>query len=375
MEEYKRTVTSVCVPYALKKSRITGTVKDIRRVLDSVDRLDNMRVPTRVCLENRLNSCAIDSVLAALFSHFKLTDYSGNNSKIAKISEWLQNIENQSDISTLAPLFKPFPHEDDFYLLGKQKDAAEFLMYLLRIFSDAITGVKIFKTVDLKGNVTCARVDKTSSPVQYISAVDLSKKQNVTVQDLIDLKTNVRDKLAREELVSGDIVVFACGRLTNDGLVTTRVVASPSLTTPNGDRFFLGSIVVYDNGHYISYIRDIYDWYIYDDLSPQVRQRLSYDDMMSGKSGPDPSTRGVLYFYFSDYSSDREYTLSKTKTNELRLGVFKNKLTPKLSLLSNRFDSVRVTSDLYNLLPLQKTGPVDGLTLIISDVTDFLKGL
>lgn len=392
MEEYTRIMTLACIPYAI--ARRTKSLKDLYFILDSTDHLENMNRPDHISLANCGDSCALDAVITSLFSHFKLPENRHyENKHRAKINNWFQSVNRKQDIKTLTPLFKNFPHEDDFFVLGEPKDAIEFLMYLLKIFSKDVVSTKIFKTVNSNGSITCARVDKESSPVQYISAIDLSTKEKIWVHDMIDNETTVnqngdtaslRDrKKTKEEIVQGDIVIFACGRVQYDGrFVSTQVMATPTLTTPNGDRFFLGSVVVNFNDHYISYVRDRDDWFLYDDLSPKERKYIgSYDDVFSGRGGcPNPATNGVLYMYFPDYSSADEHLLSSWKTHdrngrgyeELLVGVFEDRVTTKLLYLVDHFDSVSVSENLPALRQLTKVKSGDK-RLTILDITSFLR--
>lgn len=384
MEDYRRKVALVCLPFAIAQK--TQPLNKLYFILDSADYLENMsKKSTKINLVNCGDSCAIDSVLTALFSHFKLFPKEYENKTRENISKWFSSIEAKTDISSLVPMFKSFPHEDNFHALNEPKDAIEFLMYLFKIFNRDITGTKIFKTINVRGTVTCARVDKESSPIQYISAVELEERKNsiIWVQDLIDNETSVHDrKKTREELVQGDLVVFACGRITYTGkFVTTPVIATPSLTTPNGDRFFLGSIVVSASAnHYRSYVRDGNKWFLYDDLHHQtLNGTFSYDEMMSGPNSP--KTTGVLYMYFPDYSCAEEHTISTWKidgkTEELFVGVFEDRVTNKLLNLVSDFDCVFVGEPLHALKVLTKNngggGGAASKKMTILSVTEFLR--
>lgn len=372
MEEYMRKVTLTCIPLAIAK--MAKPLPDIHLLLDSADELQNMSEPTFLKLRNCGESCSIDSVLTALFSHFRFQP--GKEFKDTHrqdVYNWIQNISYKDDITRLTPLFIHFPHEENFHKLGQAKDAIEFLMYFLRIFHKDILGTKIFKTLDNKGLVTCARIDKESSPVQFISAMELSGRDNLWLHELIDNEIIVDDtRRTREELIQSDLVIFACGRGdSNNGFVNTPVIATVSLTIPNGDRFFLGSIVVLKNGHYTSYVRDKKSWFLCDDMAER-KYVGTYDDMML-IDGANPSTHGILYMYFPDYSSVDEHMLYHwTNSRELVLGVFEDRVTNKLACLANSFDSVHVKENLQLLQTLAKDSP--GMTkLFIHDVKSFLR--
>lgn len=362
MEEYSRMMTLACIPYAMAKK--TKPAKDLYAILDSVDHLKPINRPKRINLETRGDFRALNVVLTALFSHFEFDGHCKNKAR-ADIFDWLRSIRQKRDIGTLLSLFKKFDNN-----FTPPKDAIAFLYYLLKIFNRDVVSTKIFKTVGPEGSITCARIDKESSPVQYISPADMATRKKIRVHDLIDNKTSVR---GREEMVQSDIVIFACGRVADDGsFVKTRVIATPSLTTPNGDRFFLGSIVAQFNGDYISYVRDGNEWFLHDDLKPKCIG--GYDDMFSGY--PNPSTNGVIYVYFPDYSSSDEYLLTLQKSNdefkELIIGVFEDKITNKLLYLTNKFDSVNVSKNLPVLKRLTREKTGNG-RLRILDIPSFLR--
>lgn len=327
------------------------------RTLDESSQLEAVRKPKMSRLANMGNTCAIDSVLSALFAHFTEMKTEHKHPAKIKIAEWVKDIEARESIADLVPSFKSFPSEDNFHSVGAPRDAIEFLMYFLKIFSEDIVSTKVFKTVN-RGVVTSASIDRKSSPVQYVPANVLVERERVAVQDFI-VNTNVvgdGDRVTTEEIVQSDLVVFAFGRNMSDGVfVSTPVVPSPSLTTPNGDRFFLGSVVVVDNNHYSAYVRDVATWYAYDDFSPAWRPVGPFSAM--GEWSPSPMTNGVLYFYFPDYSSVEEHVVSLwTDPNRLDVGVFEDVVTDKLLNLHSMFGSVSVSPSLPVLSRLEKSG-------------------
>ena len=340
------------------------------RKLDEASLLETVRVPRMIGFRNAGNTCAMDSVLVALLAHFADFGTDHKHPVRRKIAQWIENVDQCESVCDLVPLFKSFPSEDNFHVLGQPKDAVEFLIYFLKIFSHYVTSTKVFKTIN-RGVVTFASIDRNSSPVQYVPANVLVCSECVSVQDFI-VNRNAVDgagKITTEEIVQGDLVVFAFGRKMPDGtIVKTRVLPTESLTTPNGDRFFLGSIVVCENSHYVAYIRGRMTWYLYDDFLPSTREVGPFSEM--AKWSPSPTIHGVLYFYFPDYSSVEEHLLSMWKSpTRLDVGVFEDAVTDKLITLHSYFDTVTVSSTLPVLKKLEKVG--GELTLYVCDAPNF----
>lgn len=330
------------------------------RKLDSDSHLEAAIRPNMITLRNCGNTCAIDSVLVALFSYFTDVGSAYEQDGQRKIAEWVANIHKHETISGLLPLLGKFPSEEKFHIAGNPKDAVEFLLYFLKIFSDYICSTKVFKTIN-NNVVTYARIDRKSSPVQYVPVNAIVGREGVCLQEFIVNRstTDVSGKVITEEIVQCDLLIFAIGRMVAaNRLVTTRILPTPSMTTPNGDRFFLGSIVVSADGHYVTYIRDRMTWYLYDDLCADTINVGQFVEMDTWS--PSPITHGVLYFYFPDYSSVDEHVLSKwTSPTRLDIGVFEDMITDKLLRLHSHFGTVVVSSALPILKKLEKSDRAD----------------
>lgn len=329
MEEvYRNIITQICVPFALKMRTVPQPL--LYSVLDHNSSLDIVDPPNEIELANiEGKTCALDSVLIALFSHYNLPMVQYSKAQI-KIANWINTIENKHSIQSLLPLLKKFPHEEKFHLLS-HKDAIEFLIYIVNgIFSDIITSVKIFKTID-DGVLTTTRIDRSSSPIQYIhNDILLQNGDGVVLRDYLTLPTKINNtRTTTEELVESDMVIFAVDRVTKNGhFLSIPVTPTLSLTTPNGDRFFLGSVVVATPGHYSCCVRNHHTWTLHD--GPNEEEINIQSDYIK--------KFGVIYIYFSHCSSISEHYLSHWNTNEeLMIGVFEDEVTNKIKSLSELF--------------------------------------
>ena len=327
------------------------------RKLDTDSHLEAAVRPNIVRLRNCGNTCAIDSVLAALFAYSVDLGSGHKHPATRNIVEWVANICDHESVSDLLPFFKAFPNEENFHIAGSSKDAIEFLIYFLKIFSGHVCSTKVFKTIN-RGVVTFASIDRKSSPVQYVPTSVLIGRDSVYLQEFLvnNNTTDIAGKVTTEEIVQCDLLIFAIGRMMTDGsIVTTRVVPTPSMTTPNGDRFFLGSIVVAADSHYVTYVRDRMMWCLYDDSSPTTTNAGQFAEMDTWS--PSPTTHGVLYFYFPDYSSIDEHVLSEwSSPARLDIGVFEDAITDKLLRLHSCFETVVVSPVMPTLKKLEKVG-------------------
>lgn len=376
MEQYnvESDLQQKCSRDCLKRFALNSSDRlDFFKQVDNVSQLEAVTRPKMSKLKNIGNTCAIDSVLTALFAHFTELGVEFRNPQRRNIAEWVSRIDEHESIEDLVTMFRSFPSEDNFHIVGQPKDAIEFLMYFLKIYADSICSTKVFKSIK-KELVTFASIDRKSSPVQYVPPKVLVESKQVSIHDFI-INRNVVDeslgKITTEEIVQSDLVIFAVGRKLPDGrFVETKVFPSPSLTTPNGDRFFLGSIVVVDSSHYLAYVRDRANWYLYDDFATDTKLVGSFSDITHWH--PSPMTNGVLYFYFPDYSSIDEHFMSYwANPMRLNVGVFEDESTDKLMNLLPNFKSVLVSDALPSLKRLERIRGDPQLYLY--DVKSFLQ--
>lgn len=248
-----------------------------------------------VQLQASNSSCAIDSVLVALFS--KINRPLLNMLKMDNpLCDYFREIKKWSTIEKLRTML-PW-HEERFDRSGA-KDSGEFLTFLFDLFQDQVhVQKKLFQTISDEGIVLTSRVDYKSSPIQYISASDLNAKEdNFSISDLLCLKTiNLFDKdnlfqskyhtiITLERILEPTMVIFNVGR----------TMLKPINLSKTLNELTLHGIVCYTGGHYVSYIMKDDGWYFYDDCLPTKRYLGSFNKMLGHY--PRVETMGVLYFY------------------------------------------------------------------------------
>lgn len=306
-------------------------------------------------LRNTGLSCTIDSVLVALLC-IKCTFTDQMMATDSDLGRELANLTTSS--ATLCELLN---HKE--LSVNQCRDPHEFLSVFLSKFPKLNTCTKLFQTIVDDDKIITSVVDRTSLPIQHISASDLNDMPNhFYISDLLHkgtLNTFDHDQLylrkysrvlTVERLLTAPLIVFSVDRHNDKSITVTE-----TLTSPNGDRFQFGSVVVYTGGHYITYYTNNSKWWKFDN----VNQCPVYVGPFS-KLPSTISTAGVLYFYFPQYMSVNDYFLFySTQENDMVIGVFENKSNPKLIQMANEYNNVAVSPLLPDIgvKPKQGQGP------------------
>jgi ubiquitin C-terminal hydrolase len=307
-------------------------------------------------LSNIGNSCYLDSILLSLFAvknkfidrylFEPLKERPENNlicipkgssknprvdrqNRIQVQSELLKiknSIRGKGDVdycSDLRTIIRNCPHSENFYD-NKQKDAGEFLGYLLSIFDTEVAHKKydIYVTNNISTQVTDinnmmlrnSNLDWDSSIVHNIFSNDLLHiPSNTQTSSLLRIfedsgkldKNNYVDGIWKRRvqvltIVQAPYLIFNLQRnnpeLSNP--IKTKIIPSRSFIV-GGKKLVLSAIVVHEGGisggHYTAYLKIEKKWYHYNDFGPNIRLIGSYDKLLNAK--PSPITNGTLHFY------------------------------------------------------------------------------
>jgi len=206
------------------------------------------------------------------------------------------------------------------YHKGGEKDAGEFLGYILSMFDTNVARKEVvtYITNDLGLNPNLIevskRIDPVASIIQFVDSFTLEKKKKHFISEFLskvmdsgEMSKNNRFKyndqfysrrIAKETLLSTPYLVFNIQRLhpVKNQRLHTPIVPTDTLTIADGQRFQLSAIVVYLQGHYVAFLKCGNDWYYYNDLREQITLVGSYDQLLLRKK-PSPFTDGTLYYY------------------------------------------------------------------------------
>lgn len=305
-----------------------------RRVLE----LLAPRLPFKGLL-NIGSSCYLDSVLfSLLYPNLPVLQekilrkpvtgpLKGVQEELVRIQRSIQGTGEVDTCVDFRLLLKNIPPRGPIFARAEEHDAGEFYMFLMEIFE--VTGA-VIKTTTYGTNdtgerppltVTSTQTDTRGSLVNFIDSFALSelpanyflsnfllKRTDVYLDD--PLKFNGQTfarKLTREEVLSvPDFYSFFVQRADP---ITSQVLVKP--IHPNeamnvGDKVLkLYAVIIHvgsiDSGHYLVYFKHQLPgseemlWYKYNDLSLQIRRIGSFHDMLN--YSPDPTTRGIIYFY------------------------------------------------------------------------------
>lgn len=214
------------------------------------------------------------------------------------------------------------PVSEDYHLHG-EKDAGEFLGYILNMFDTNLAYKRITSlfTHELGDNpkkvVKSVVEDKNASIVQFVHGSWLSSMNQKNSYYMSEFLAETRDdvfddlyyhkgngyerRIVTEELISTPYLIFnvqrkyLSSRTGREIFLRTRIIPSETLSIYNGSRFQLIGVVVYTSHHYMAYFKYGYDWYFYDDMGGHVELVGEYEDLLKQK--PSPITQGTIYYY------------------------------------------------------------------------------
>ena len=358
------------LPTAFKKYRDENNIYHLRAkfVHQYISNLNDTTGCNFQGLKNIDSSCYLDSVLVCLFAvpnkfidkyilKAKLEKTQSENQRTSKCSIKYENDErdliNKKNIQTQLRLISnsiqggehvqyctrfrealsKYPHSEQYHI-GGEKDAGEFLTYLLDIFNvyPAIKRTTTYGTNDTvtpwykltpdKLIKTSQVDDKSSSVIQFVDAFFLSKfnklseyqEYNIPISSFISLYDD-SGKLTGENIfvsqtrgtfprrisvtsvVSTPYLVFSFQRIYPGSDFIDIGIDPEEIVYPKDDSVLkLSSIVVYrPPGHYVAYFQCRGAWYFYDDLRGRHPTTIgSYKTLLQHS---EIFTHGVLYFY------------------------------------------------------------------------------
>lgn len=243
----------------------------------------------------------------------------------------------------LTALFTPINAETDHWLCSKKEESAwvrrlkglesvktvaswpwppaittvdEALLFLLRLFPGyANTAVKLI-TTRRGGLLVDTHLDRFSLVTHEVEGSSSLLKNKKTRGDNV-----------RQEFVLRAPLIILAGR---------HVKATDTLTTVNGDRFCLCSVISSDEG---VFIRRGGVWF--NDEGKAVRDFSTVDGNRSEKS---------WYFYFPLFMRAEEHFLHASDGKKMRVGVFRDRPCAALSRwVEEDFDRVEVSPHLHNI--------------------------
>lgn len=352
------------LPFAIARSSKDFTF--LYKLMDKVAKPFPLQYNNHPKLVNSGLSCAIDSVLAALFCvKCPFTDnIKKSDSELGK--ELTRMTVSSNDLCRLLENEELFP--------SKCRDPYEFLTVFLSRFPEVNRCTKLFQTIVNGKDVITSVVDKHSMPIQHISAADLvMMPDHFYISDLLHKSTentfsaknrylNVYDEvLTVERLLTSPIIIFSIDRHVDKSVKVTE-----TLTSPNGDMYRLGSVVVHKSGHFVTYYLNDDEWWFFDSLFKGPQKIGSFKNLPISIT-----TGGVLYFYFPQHMSVNDYFVFHKTKNGMTVGVFEDTLNPKLLQVVHEYDSVIVSDGLFDIGISNKRGK--GKTLKIETIDEYVK--
>ena len=275
------------------------------------------------------NSCYIDSTLIALLStssefidQILYTDITNEYVKnlicydntedeikfrkliqkhLRKIYNFIHGINNNYDSLNCINLRKILSRCQLTYQYSTTElgDSSDFLNHLLQLLPTphAIVRNTIYtKYTDDTTKIT-KNIDKNASVVWTILPT-LLDKETIYIESL--LKTSIDDikpigdikiVIERNKLIQSPFIIFDIMR----GNKSNNIIPSEILRL-NESIYYLVSIVIFKNAHYICVFQCNDTWYVYNDIDTDMIQQIgTFKDMLNFK--PSPIKNGTQYYY------------------------------------------------------------------------------
>jgi len=322
-------------------------------VLKPVQPSVSKKSPLLGLLSNIGNSCYLDSVLLSLLtvqnefvdSHIlyaqlknrpvsrldcipentpKLPEIDLRNrnrvqNELIKITNSIRGNKDVKRCTSLRKILESCPHEEDFSDT-RQKDAGEFLGYILNIFDTnvAVKQFDIYHTNDLNSDIdnipkTDTNIDNKASIVHTIYHNDLLNIPNNT--KINSLLTSIEDsgelepdnyingykrRVEVQTIIQAPYLIFNLKRASpySTRTISTKIIPDKTIIVGNKS-LSLSAIVVHrgsrSGGHYTAYLKLGQVWYYYNDLGPSIKRVGTYKNLLS--YDPSPIKYGTLHFY------------------------------------------------------------------------------
>lgn len=322
------------------------------------------------------NSCYLDSVLLALFASpskfiddFIINaDLKENNMEVCTKDNSIKDLETrkliQKELQRLAIHIRTGKEIDqcvDFrkvirnckdlrtYGDTRQKDAGEFLGYVLSVFDINVAEKHVityatnnteddFENISKEDIVKTSHIiDKKASIIWFVSSIELNTYDEVNIKNLLELKeeaifddTNLfkykdqtyKRRLSKTVLYDTPHLIFRTQRKNPIDNSFVKTIVNPEEYIDLNEKLFeLTSIVTHSGGtkggHYTCYFKCNDDWYYHDDMlgvASHSRQAQAHSrrammssekrtikignfETMLNKKRPNPKTNGTLYYY------------------------------------------------------------------------------
>lgn len=282
-------------------------------------------------LQNFEQSCYMDSVLFSLLAvpnvfvekmlRKKLGKLDGCNIELrTKIQQEMREIKKSIikgeqtkcvDFRKLLANCQVKGFED--FSKDEPRDADEFLKFIFRILEvENNTTKRLVYGTNTLGNIsskdltlTTKTIDKTASPVfdidyysikkgttqEFLKIIDDSGELDTTFES--DDGDSYKRRIQITQAYSYDYLVLNFQRLGTK-FNNQPIIPSPDIILGNGKSLSLNAIVVWEWGHYTSFIKCDNEWWFFNDIGTKVSKIGSYFDMIKISK---VLTNSTLIFY------------------------------------------------------------------------------
>jgi hypothetical protein len=235
---------------------------------------------------------------------------------LVRIANTMSGDDNVKSCTQLRKALAKCPHVENYHK-GGEKDAAEFLTYILSKFPTNIA-IKETKTYGRTGNgewnLITQSIDKKASVVWQVDSLILYELPCKEYTDIGSFLTQVSDDMPdggfhdddgntyierREvvQLITSPFLIFSVHRrhILTGKFIKRDILPTQQIIIDSGERYAFTAAVLWHAHHYIAYFRCKDGWFIFDDMSHSVEYIGTYDEML--ELSPSVATNATMYFY------------------------------------------------------------------------------
>jgi len=294
---------------------------------------------------------------------------------LVRIANTMSGDDNVKNCTELRKALARCPHVENYHK-GGEKDAAEFLTYILAKFPTNVA-IKETKTYGRTGNgqwnLITQSIDTKASVIWEVDSLVLYELPRKEYTDIGSFLSQVSEDMPdggfhdddgntyieRREIIqlsTSPFLIFSVHRrhILTGKFIKRHILPTQQIIIDSGERFAFTAAVLWNEHHYITYFRCKDGWFKFDDMFKTVQYIGTYDEML--KLSPSVTTNATMYFYVPiggyqpTYIRDISDTVTKyTVVDREDVRLTENAISRAIDICKNKLTDGYVVEKLKDL--------------------------